>query len=403
MMLRTSLRRFCLYGFLFFLINLWMFQTVTQVTAQSPQTREVQTKENTQDLIKQGKDLLRSRQYENAARVFNEVIAREPDSAIAYAHLGAVTLLQGKPAEALPIVRKAIELDDKYAFAYAVLGDVNRAMNRLSEAIDALKQAINLNPNYAEAYGALGSVYALMRRYEESFEAFTKSVSLNPNSADAQNGLGIAYYRLGKHEEGIAAVKKAISLAQNPVNFYINLGNWYNDLERYEEAIDAYTQVIKLAPKFPSGLYNRSLLNLYLGLGGMAADDARNFLNVADWYRERSPYMVIVAVIGYRQSEREAEAAKTLDIAAKRCNATEWPYPVIRYLRQEISAQDLLKLATDNDKMTEAQAYIGMNLAVTGTSEEAGKYFKWVKENGNKTFIEYKMVMTELARLAKSK
>ncbi|MBI3653043.1 MAG: tetratricopeptide repeat protein [Acidobacteria bacterium] len=397
-----SLRLFCWFTVLGGLVT-FPASSVNARSRLSQQDKEPPTQEVTADLLQQGKDFLRARQYEKAAQAFKEVIARQPNSAAAYANLGATLLRQDKPAEALPLVQKALELDNRFAFAYAALGDVNRAMNRFAEAIEAYQQAIRLSPAYADAYGAMGATYALMRRYEESLDAFTKAESLNPNNPEVQNGLGIAYYRLGKHEEGIAAVKKAIGLAPNAVNAYINLGNWYDELARYEEAIDAYSQVIRLAPRFPSGYYHRSLFNLYLGRGEMAADDARKFLNVADWYRERSPYMVIVAVLGYQQSNREVEAAKTLDIAVKRCNAAEWPYPVIRYLHQEISAPELLKLATDNDKMTEAQTYIGLKILFAGQRDEALQYFQWVKENGNKTFIEYKIVMTELARSGKKK
>ena len=402
MRLRASPRLFCLFSFFCLLIHLQALPADARPTASS-QGKEEQAKDRSQELIKQGEDFARARQFEKAAELFKQAIAEQPASAKAYADLSYVTLMQGRAQEAMALAQKAVELDANSAPAYVALGNVNQALNRFDEAIENFKQAVRLNPNYVQALGALGSLYGQTHRYEESLEALTKAQSLDPNHPDIWNSLGIAYYRLGRHEEGIAAVKKAISLAPNFVNAYINLGNWYNELERYEEAADAYSQVIRLAPRFPSGYYNRSLLSLYLGRGGMAADDARSFLNVADWYRERSPYMVIVAVLGYQQSNREAEAAKTLEIAVKRCNQAEWPYPVIRYLHHEITAQDLLKLAADNDKMTEAQAYIGMSLLLAGQRDEAMKCFQWVKENGNKTFIEYRMVMTELARTGKSK
>jgi tetratricopeptide (TPR) repeat protein len=392
-------------SFLLPALMLFVFQTVISLAqAQSlprPQKDSVQSQENAQELITQAKDLLRSRQYEKAGEALKRAISLQPDSAPAYSHLGMALLRQGRAKEALSAAQQAVQLDPNYAFGYVALGSVNQEMNRLSEAIEALKQAIHVNQDYFDAYALLGSVYGQTRRYEESLEAFTQALRLNANNADVYNGLGIANYRLGRHEEAIAHIKQAVRLNPNFANAYINLGNWYNELGRYEEAADSYSQVIRIAPKFPSGYFNRSLLYMYLGRGGAAADDARTFLSVADWYRERSPYMVILAVLGYRQAGRVDEAAKILELAARRCNTSEWPYPVIRYLRQEITAQALLDLASDNDRMTEARAYVGMALSVAAQREEALKHLHWVKENGNKSFIEYRLALTEIGRVEK--
>lgn len=404
MITRTSLRwaSFLLLILIFYVtladISLVCAQSLPQKDSQA---RDAQPQENAQELIAQSKDLLRSRQYEKAAETLRRAISLQPDSAAAYAHLGMALLRQGRATEALSAAQQAVQLDPDYAFGYVTLGSVNQEMNRFSEAIDALKQAIRINPDYFDAYGILGSVYGQTRRYEESLAAFTQALRLNTNNADVYNGLAIANYRLGRHEEAIAFIKQAVRLNPNFANAYINLGNWYNEMGRYEEAADSYTQVIRIAPKFPSGYFNRSLLNMYLGRGGAAADDARTFLSVADWYRERSPYMVILAVLGYRQAGRADEAAKILDLAAKRCNTSEWPYPVIRYLRQEITAQALLALASDNDRMTEARTYIGMAFSAAGQREESLKHLHWVKENGNKSFIEYRLALTEIGRIEK--
>ena len=93
------------------------------------------------------------------------------------------------------------------------------------------------------------------------------------------------------------------------------------------------------------------------------------------------------------------DAGKLLDLAHKRLNASAWPYPIVAYLRKEISKEALLSLATDNDKMTEARAYMGLALAATGERQEALKQLQWVKENGNKSFVEFPAALMELRRL----
>jgi len=53
----------------------------------------------------------------------------------------------------------------------------------------------------------------------------------------------------------------------------------------------------------------------------------------------------------------------------------------------------------DNDRMTEARTYVGLALAAAGDRQEALKHFQWVKENGNKSFVEFPAALMELRRL----
>lgn len=46
-----------------------------------------------------------------------------------------------------------------------------------------------------------------------------------------------------------------------------------------------------------------------------------------------------------------------------------WPQPLMRYFQRQISVPELLALATDNDKQTEAYAYTGMDLSLSGKRE----------------------------------
>ena len=324
----TSKNSFSRRRFLFIDILL-IAAALTLPGVTSAQVGQSQAKESVQDGISRAQELLRSRQYEKAADVLRQVIARQPDSAVAHSHLGMAEVRIGRAKEALASAERAIELDPDYAFSYVVLGEANQAMNRFDQAIEAVKHAIQINPNYFDAYGVLGSLYGQTKRYEESLDAFNHALRLDSKNADVHNGLGIAYYRLGRHEEGIKAVNEAVNLNPNFANAYINLGNWYNELGRYEEAIEAFTSVTRIAPKFAYAYFSRGLLNLYLGRGDLAGDDARVFLSLGEWSRERAPYMAIVGTLGYLKAGRLDDASKLLDLAHKRLNASAWPYPIV--------------------------------------------------------------------------
>jgi lipoprotein NlpI len=80
-------------------------------------------------------------------------------------------------------------------------------------------------------------------------------------------------------------------------------------------------------------------------------------------------------------------------------DATAWPFPVVRYLKREITGDELLALGANNDQRTEAHGYIGMDLLLAGKRAEARAHFQWVTEYGNSNFHEYHMARAELIRM----
>lgn len=110
--------------------------------------------------------------------------------------------------------------------------------------------------------------------------------------------------------------------------------------------------------------------------------------------------MVLVGYFACGLERREQDARKILFDCTTKCDVTVWPYPIIRYLRGEIPQTTLINSATDNDKMTEARAYIGMQLSLAEQSSEALNHFRWVTENGNRDFTEYTLALSESKYIA---
>lgn len=362
----------------------------------SPQSQAT----DVQTLVRQGHDYLLTRQFNEAIEVTRRAIQIQPNLAEAHTVLASALLEVGQRDEALAETKRAIELDPNDAHGYVALGRVDSAMRRYTEAIKAYRQALNLNPNYAAAYINLGIAYGTIDRFDESAEAFHQALKLEPNNVSALNGVGIAQFRLGQHDDGIESVKRAVHLNPNFADGWINLARWYGSLGRYDEAVDAFTAVTRIVPKWPQAYFERSMVNLYLGKSEAAASDARTLLNLTDWHSDRAEYMVIIAAISYRQAGKSDEAKGVLDLSAKRSNTAAWPYPVIGYLRGDLTAEALLTLAgSNNDRLTEAHGYLGMDLLQKEQKDGALQHLVWVRDHGNKRFVEYTLATLELKRL----
>ena len=235
-------------------------------------------------------------------------------------------------------------------------------------------------------------------RHRDAITAFDKAIRLNPRLAEAYHGRGMAHNETGQNERALKDYDAALALNPQYAEAYFNRANAYSDMGKYDRALQDYGETLRLSPNHSGALFNRSLVYMILGRSEAAAD-AHAYVKIKGWKDDQVPYMVIFGVFGDRRAQRESEARTFLDEATANCNPAVWPYPVIRYLRRDLSADDLLAAATDLDKKTEAQAYLGLDLALAGQREGAVPHLQWVKKNGRKNFSEYRFAVIELNRL----
>lgn len=279
------------------------------------------------------------------------------------------------------------------------LGDLQARGSRLKEAEEYLQKSISLDANLAASRISLSRVRFRQQRLDEAKKLNREAITLDP-----KNYLGHLYYARAlaedkQYEEAVNHYKQAALLKPDAWFIHTSLAESYLGLGQDAEASKAFSAALRLNPMKPHINRDYSYTALRLARGSLASVNARLYLMRQGWRDQHSLYMVMVAHYGYRMSERSKEAAEVLEEAAARSDTSGWPFPVIDYLRGKLRMEALLALATDNDKQTEAHAYIGMDLALKGERDQALAHLRWVRENGNRNFVEYPLALSELKRL----
>lgn len=285
------------------------------------------------------------------------------------------------------------------AEAHYYMGDLLLHGGRLKEAEEHLEKSIELDPKLASGRISLSALRFLQNRNADGKKLAQEAVALDP-----QNYLGHLNYagvlaEEKQYEEAIKFYKQAAQLKPDAWRIYTGMAQVYLALGQDAEASKAYSAALRLDPKNPYINRNYSYTALRMGRGSLAAINAMIYLQRQGWRDDHSLYMVMVAHYGYRQVNQAAAAAKILEDAALKSDTSGWPYPVVQYLQRKLTADALLALSTDNDKLTEAHAYIGMDLSLSGEREAALAHLRWVAEHGNKDFIEYPLALSEIKRL----
>jgi tetratricopeptide (TPR) repeat protein len=127
-------------------------------------------------------------QLDEAMQVFQKAIDLSGGS-YAWAEFGIGYLLyrQGKPEEAVTIIRRGLEKDENSYDAYFILGLALLRLNRLDEAERSAREALLRNPNFAEAYLLLSDAYGRRREYRAQLQGLDAYLKLEPNGAESEH------------------------------------------------------------------------------------------------------------------------------------------------------------------------------------------------------------------------
>ena len=374
----------------------WVMVARAQTSGQSPLPAAGQ-------FVEAGNRYAREKQYDQAVDAYRQAIKLDSNLAAAYRGLGSVYVNMGRAGDALGPMKTAVQLDPNDAFGHLNLAITLENLRRFDEALAELNEAKRLNSQNPRIYNELGNLLNnFLGRTGDALAAYLEARRLNPGDAVIQHNVGLSLLLLGRAAEAVEPLQEALKLQPQYRNARYLLSDAYGKLGLYEQAIESWSKFLELVPNGPEALTKRAWNYLYAGGHEReAAADARQYLDVHGWRTQTSAYMVIIASLGYRASGTEQDAQAILDEAATKVKNEAWPHAVIRYLKSELSAEDLLRQATDNDKRTEAHAYMGLALRLKGERDEARIHFEWVKKYGNKRFFEYPLAIEELRRLVR--
>jgi tetratricopeptide (TPR) repeat protein len=115
-----------------------------------------------------------------AARMYETILAIQPNHAPAAINLGTIFYNQRQFAKAEDLYRRATLADPNYALAFFDLGNVLDELQRLVEAVIAYRRAIELVPTYADAHYNLALAYERQQQPRRALRHWSMYVRLDP-------------------------------------------------------------------------------------------------------------------------------------------------------------------------------------------------------------------------------
>jgi len=196
---------------------------------------------------------------ELAGDLISRAIAVRPGVTAFHNNLGNALKARGDLAAAEKSYRKALALDSRNADASLNLGVLMEEQRRFDDARSAYDRALQHAPNLVAAQIGLGNVLAALGDAERALEVLKKAVSAAPQHAPAHTAYANALMHLGRRDEAKAGFVRALALDPDSPDAHFNLGNWYLKGREFVPAVDHLKHSLALKPGQPDALNNLGL------------------------------------------------------------------------------------------------------------------------------------------------
>lgn len=160
----------------------------------------------------EGIKLFQQGNYEEAAKLYQKAIDKNPEDPIHYYNLGTTYIRMDRPEEAIKVFKKMIEIQPDSFSALKYLGQLYGNKKDFEEASKYLALAVKVSSDDPEAYYNLGVSLMNIVDYTGALDAFQKSINCQEDYADSYYQLGLLYLNQNKSYEALSAFKKFIQL-----------------------------------------------------------------------------------------------------------------------------------------------------------------------------------------------
>jgi tetratricopeptide (TPR) repeat protein/TolB-like protein len=218
---------------------------------------------------------------EQAGEAARRALALDPTQPAVQLSLATMWNRTGRLEEALAAVNRALELqpgsDDGFRLKSRILGQ----LGQFDAAIAAADGAIALRPNYFANHATRAFVLAQAGRHRDAVPSFRRVTELAPDYADGYQMLGTTLHRLGDVAQAIGNYEHAVRLGPS-ATAYSNLAYSYYEAGRYDESLKAYQESVARDSARPAVHRNIGDVHARLGHAAEATAAYRDAITTAN-------------------------------------------------------------------------------------------------------------------------
>ncbi|MEL6823333.1 MAG: tetratricopeptide repeat protein [Calditrichota bacterium] len=160
---------------------------------------------------------------------------------------GSMLLQIGKPEQAEPMFKKAMEMNPDNGVNYQMLGNLEANRKNWEKANEYYEQAIKLNPSDGDLAYNIGVGYYSQQKWAEAIPYFTQALEAGLDEEQTYKILGVCYVQADKNDEGMAFLENAVTVYPANASLWEYLAIVYGKKQMGKKADEAYKKSQELS------------------------------------------------------------------------------------------------------------------------------------------------------------
>jgi len=192
-------------------------------------------------------DLMTKNQFGEAIPVWRKALEMDPADGRANFNLGYSLSQTGDLRDALAEYGKACDLSPDNPVVFAEFALALAQDGQADEAIANYRKSLALDASNPKVQADLGTMLYEKGLIAEGLEHLEKAIALNPDSADAHNKIAAVEVKIGQTAKATAHLERAVALAPDSVEYRFSFAYVLGLAERFADAIPQLQKAVELS------------------------------------------------------------------------------------------------------------------------------------------------------------
>ncbi|MBY0510765.1 MAG: tetratricopeptide repeat protein [Rhodospirillaceae bacterium] len=194
-------------------------------------------------------------QYLHAKTLYERALAAAPDIPDIHFNFGNLLAATGESDAAVAAYKRALALRPAFVDAHLGLGVEFHTRHRFEDAAKCFHTVVGLAPQDARGHFNLGRCLMSLRRNDEAATYFMKTAELQPENAEVPMLLADLHASAGRLMDALSHVRRAVALQPHP-EYYSTLGELLRRVNHIDAALSAHETAVAMRPDDPAILHN---------------------------------------------------------------------------------------------------------------------------------------------------
>ena len=224
-------------------------------------------------------------------------------------------------------------------------------MKEYDKSMAEANEAIRLLPKQQASAPVVARVYVTL----PAPSGTARKSPIKPSPTATRPSGSNAYSNKQEYPKALSDIGQVIRPDPKLPVAHISRGYILLVMKEYDKAIAPLNRGILLDPYDRSGYLYRAIAFFLLNRTG-AGDDMKKALEIGDLPRNSKAEVVLVGYFAARRAGQDVQAKKFLDDVAARFGKSDWPFPIVAYLRGDLDEVNLLSAAKDDSQKVQCAA-----------------------------------------------